>query len=69
MDVICIIMSMKDKIINAISKHPQIFTLGISFGIVFAILIAQGTLESQIAHAIKPTNSIIVDICSEICLP
>ena len=49
-------MSVKQKILNVISTHPKLVTVGIGLAITMAIGIAVGTVETQQAHAAVPTG-------------
>jgi hypothetical protein len=44
-------MSLKLKIVNAITVHPKLVTFGIGLGITFAIGTALGMVEPQQAQA------------------
>ena len=44
-------MSIKDKIMNAISAHPKLVTFGIGLAITMAIGTAIGMVDVQQAHA------------------
>jgi hypothetical protein len=45
-------MSIKQKLLNAITAHPRLVTLGIGLGITFAIGTAIGMLDINQAFAI-----------------
>jgi hypothetical protein len=47
-------MSLKDKILNAISAHPKLVTFGIAFGITFVI----GTVIGMVDHEAFARQSI-----------
>jgi hypothetical protein len=46
-------MSTKQKIMNVISAHPKLVTLGIGLAITLAIGTAMGMVDVQQAHAIQ----------------
>jgi len=46
-------MSLKDKIINAITAHPKIATLGIGFAITFAIGTTIGMFDHNVSAMVK----------------
>ena len=50
-------MSFKDKIMNIVTAHPKLVTLGIGLGITFVIGTAIGMVETQQAHAILAASS------------
>jgi hypothetical protein len=48
-------MSIKQKLLNAISAHPKLVTFGIGLAITMAVGTAIGMFEVQQAHAIVAT--------------
>jgi hypothetical protein len=46
-------MSIKNKILNAITSHPLLVTLGIGLAITFVVGVTVGLMELSQAHAMK----------------
>ena len=51
-------MSIKQKLLNAISAHPKLAALGIGLAITMAVGTAIGMVEVQQAHAISEQHCI-----------
>ena len=50
-------MSLKDKIINALTAHPKLVTFGIGLAITFAIGTAIGMMDHNQAFAVNNQTS------------
>ena len=56
------IMSVKDKVLNTITSHPRLVTLGIGLTVTFVVGTAIGMVDhGQIAYATSHSGSGFID--------